>query len=193
MKRKFLIIAALAVALCTLLCACASNVVLRHVSDTETDVSKPLANEQLILNESNISLKTGERYRLFATVVPIPKFEPKYSYASSDPSVATVDENGTVTAQAGGRCTITVTAGAYSEVCVVIVDGAPAPTPTQPTQTSGTPEPTPTVPTPTPTTSEPTPTRSPTTPTPVSARTARFPTNGKAWTPLPPPSPSGRK
>ena len=44
-------------------------------------------------------------------LVPADATDAKLSYASSDPAIATVDANGTVTAVANGECTITASAG----------------------------------------------------------------------------------
>ena len=46
------------------------------------------------------------------------------TWSSSDPSVATVSDQGEVTAVRAGNCTITATAGGKSATCTVRVQGA---------------------------------------------------------------------
>jgi len=75
----------------------------------------------IALDKSALSLTEGESDDLVATV------EPSYTtdvvtWASSDESVATVDQNGKVTAVKKGAAVITATAGDVSASCDVTVD-----------------------------------------------------------------------
>ena len=61
------------------------------------------------LDETNIELSAGYTYQLTATVTPEDATNPDVIWESSNSSIATVDENGLVTALAPGNTTITVT------------------------------------------------------------------------------------
>lgn len=75
------------------------------------------------LNKSKMNLVWTHCETLIATVTPAHATNKQLIWSSSDPSVATVDENGTVTAVWEGKATITVTTrdGGYSASCVVTV------------------------------------------------------------------------
>ena len=58
-------------------------------------------------------------------VTPVPENttdELEYTWESSDPDVATVDQNGNITAKSSGRAVITVRAGELSAACTVYVN-----------------------------------------------------------------------
>ena len=75
------------------------------------------------LNRSNLSLTAGGNAWLRAAVQPDNAANQSVTWASSDPSVATVDQNGVVTAVAPGAATITVTTvdGGFTAICTVTV------------------------------------------------------------------------
>ena len=101
------------------------------------------------LSPTTLNLAAGTTGTLTATVVPANAANKTVSYASSKPSVATVNSiTGAVTAVAAGTATITVTTaeGNKTAACTVTVTasgggtgmGTPTPTPTPtPDQTSG--------------------------------------------------------
>lgn len=72
----------------------------------------------ITLSDSKITLKEGKTKKLVATVKgPSQKVE----WSSSNPSVATVDQNGKVTAVKGGKATITAKANGVKATCAVTV------------------------------------------------------------------------
>ena len=75
------------------------------------------------LNRSNLSLTAGGNAWLRAAVQPDNAANQSVTWASSDPSVATVDQNGVVTAVGAGTATITVTTadGGFTATCAVTV------------------------------------------------------------------------
>lgn len=82
--------------------------------------------ESVSLNESEVELNTtgaSSEFQLIATVVPNNATINSVSWSSNNESVATVDENGLVTAQGVGEATITVTTtdGSFTDSCVVNV------------------------------------------------------------------------
>ena len=76
--------------------------------------------EGVTLDASEQTLKVGESTTLHATLTPEGAVE-ELVWASSDPTIVTVDANGTITAVKEGSATITVTAGAYRAQCEVTV------------------------------------------------------------------------
>lgn len=77
----------------------------------------------ITLNKNILSMTTGNTETLSATVLPVGADISQFSWTSSNPSVATVEQNGTVTAKGIGSATITVTTndGAASASCNVTV------------------------------------------------------------------------
>ena len=78
----------------------------------------------ITLNETSLSLNSGDTHTLTATVSPSDATDKGITWSSSNTGVATVDANGLVTAIAAGTCTITATAKDGSGVvatCVVTV------------------------------------------------------------------------
>ena len=78
--------------------------------------------ESVTLNQSSLSLETGDTSALTATVLPNNALDRTVTWLSSDSSVATV-ENGTVTAVGAGITIITAKSGNKSAVCEVTVTG----------------------------------------------------------------------
>lgn len=88
----------------------------------------PIATTNIALNKEAISLNTGASEALIATVSPDNATNKAVSWKSSDTTVATVDDNGKVTALKKGTATITVTTddGNFIDTCVVTVTCAHA-------------------------------------------------------------------
>ncbi len=82
----------------------------------------------IILGESSLSLTVGDASTISASVEPSNATDKSLSWSSSDPSVATVDASGMISAIKAGTTTITVTANDGSGVkatCTVTVAAAP--------------------------------------------------------------------
>ena len=89
------------------------------------------------LNKTTLSLDIGKTSNLKATVYPSNAANKKYTWSSSNTSVATVDSNGKVTAKKAGTATITVkTSNGKTANCKVTVN-LPAPQITGLTNTTG--------------------------------------------------------
>lgn len=84
----------------------------------------PVAATGVHLDKDTLSLITGDSETLVATVTPEGATNKTVTWASSDTSVATVDENGKVTALKEGTATITVRTddGGFTDTCEVTVD-----------------------------------------------------------------------
>ena len=83
------------------------------------------------LNESSITLDVGGSKTLAATVTPVNATNKKVRWTSDNETVATVSEDGVVTAVAGGTAVITATThdGLFTATCTVTVnapDAAPS-------------------------------------------------------------------
>lgn len=78
--------------------------------------------------------KAGETLQLTATVTPENAANKNLHWTSSDPKVATVDENGLVTAVSNGTAVITVTTedGSYTATCKITVNIPAKPADTKP-------------------------------------------------------------
>ena len=87
---------------------------------TVTDIAIPATNIEL--DASSKTMTVGDKAKLTATVKPADTTD-KVVWTSSKPTVATVDENGNITALATGTTEITATAGSVSAVCKVTVEG----------------------------------------------------------------------
>lgn len=85
--------------------------------------AKPVSATGVSLNKETLSLDTGKSETLIATVSPDNATNKTVIWESSDANVATVDNNGKVTAVKKGTATITVTAedGDFTDTCVVSV------------------------------------------------------------------------
>lgn len=77
--------------------------------------------EQIVLNLESTELKVGETVQLEASVLPEDTTDKFLSWYSSDPYIATVSDNGLVTAVSAGTAIITVTCGEVSSTCEVTV------------------------------------------------------------------------
>ena len=75
------------------------------------------------LSESEKKLNVGKSFTITATVKPDNAWNRTVTWSSSDPSIATVDENGTVTAIAEGEAIITAeSADGVKAECKVTVE-----------------------------------------------------------------------
>lgn len=68
------------------------------------------------LNKSSAALAAGDTLALTASVYPNDATDPRYNWSSTNPSIASVNENGVVTALAKGEATITAAASDGSGV-----------------------------------------------------------------------------
>ena len=75
----------------------------------------------IALDHSSITLTEGQQFTLTATIQPADATDKTVAWTSSNSGVATVDQNGRVTAVAEGSATITAQAGNYSATCTVTV------------------------------------------------------------------------
>ena len=92
--------------------------------EIEVAVYRPLAG--ISLDKTSAQLGAGESLQLNVFFEPGDATETDVAWNSSKDSVATVDENGLVTAHAKGIAIITVTSGSYTAVCTIIcVEGTP--------------------------------------------------------------------
>ena len=81
--------------------------VMTFTKDENISIDVPVSG--ISVNPSNLNLEEGETSQLTATIAPINATDQTVSWVSSDPSIATVDANGLVTAIAVGSTSITVT------------------------------------------------------------------------------------
>ncbi len=89
----------------------------------------PIAVQSVQLDRNTIAFTTeGETAQLIATVLPVDADDKSVMWSTTDPAIATVSEDGLVTAVANGSTTITVTTndGGFSAECAVSVS-IPAP------------------------------------------------------------------
>lgn len=73
------------------------------------------------LDRETISLAIGQKYKLVASISPGEDLIDTMEYTSSNPKVATVDKDGTVTAVAAGNAIITFRCGDITVKCTVTV------------------------------------------------------------------------
>lgn len=76
------------------------------------------------LDKTELTLLKGESSKLTATVSPKDATDPTVKWKSSDLSIATVDNNGNITAVAAGKTTVTVSSadGRFTATCTVNVN-----------------------------------------------------------------------
>lgn len=75
------------------------------------------------LNKSTLSLNKGETATLTASKIPVDATDSTaITFSSDNEAIATVDENGVVTAVSNGEATITATCGSYTATCKVTVE-----------------------------------------------------------------------
>ena len=80
----------------------------------------------ITVDQEEVTLKEGETATLIVSMVPEDATEQKVVFSSSDGAVASVDQDGTITAVAAGKATITVKTEdeAFSATCEVTVEAA---------------------------------------------------------------------
>ncbi len=76
----------------------------------------------MIMDRSRVELTAGESTALTASAYPAPKTAVQVTWNSDRPDVASVDQNGNVTAHKQGYTLITATMGGKEACCVVCVD-----------------------------------------------------------------------
>ena len=96
-----------------------------YVAYYAKEVIQGVRPESVTLSSETINLKTGESAELTATVLPANTTDKTVTWTSSDVTVATVDEDGNVTAIGVGTATITATCGDVSQTCDVVVSMTP--------------------------------------------------------------------
>ncbi len=82
----------------------------------------PTPAERIILNTESAQLKVGEGISLEVTVLPEDATDKTVKWYSEDPNIATVDENGNVTAISVGETVITAQCGHAFAECRIIVE-----------------------------------------------------------------------
>lgn len=80
----------------------------------------------IILTSYNLEIEKGKQAAIGATITPLYASNKKVTWLSSDTNIATVDQNGMITAVEMGECDIIATCESKSAVCKVIVNGTPA-------------------------------------------------------------------
>lgn len=80
---------------------------------------KTVAVTGITLNKSELSIFVGDIFQLEATVSPADATDKTLSWRSDNPSLATVDQNGLVTALNPGTCTVSAVHGSIVASCVI--------------------------------------------------------------------------
>lgn len=93
----------------------------KQVTCAVTVSKKVIVVESVTLNKNSLSLEKGQSETLTANVNPDDATDKSVKWSSSDEQVATVNQDGKVTAIRGGAATITAMAGEKSASCEVIV------------------------------------------------------------------------
>ncbi|GAA4712457.1 cadherin repeat domain-containing protein [Brevibacillus fulvus] len=98
-----------------------ASIIYRPTSPTPPPSTQPVAD--VSLNETELTLQTGKTYRLRATVTPANASNPAVTWESSDPEVAEVNADGSVTAKRAGTAVITVRTveGGKTDTCEITV------------------------------------------------------------------------
>lgn len=87
---------------------------------------KPIPAKSIKLSSNGFVAKTGEQIKLTATFSPLSTTDTLH-FSSSNESVATVSEDGLVSATDVGECTITASIGSLSDECAVsVISGSEA-------------------------------------------------------------------
>lgn len=89
----------------------------------------PIVVTKVTLDKTEATLEIEDTLTLTATVTPEDALETTVTWTSDDDSVATVDEDGVVTAVAAGTATITAACGDVSATCTITVNAAEQPLP----------------------------------------------------------------
>lgn len=83
--------------------------------------------ESITLNISETEMNVGKTLTLTATVMPENATDKTITWSSSDDKIASVDKEGTVTANSIGKVTITAKSGEASAECIISVIETPVP------------------------------------------------------------------
>lgn len=73
------------------------------------------------IRQKTHDLNIGEQYTFTAEIIPSNAVKKYTSWSSSNPSVATIDSYGTVTAVSKGKCMITASRGSFTDRCQLVV------------------------------------------------------------------------
>ena len=96
-----------------------------HTATCEVTVKIPVSS--VTLNPTSTALVVGNTKQLTATVAPANADDSTLVWTSGNAKVATVDQNGLVTAVGAGSTIITATAGGKSATCKITVTAKPVP------------------------------------------------------------------
>ncbi|MGG1514486.1 S-layer homology domain-containing protein [Paenibacillus oryzisoli] len=88
---------------------------------------QPIFVESLTLNKGTLTINQGASEQLVATVLPVNATNKAVAWTSSNPAVATVDENGLVTGVGAGQAAISATIGRFTNVSAVTVIASEVP------------------------------------------------------------------
>lgn len=88
-------------------------------TDDEDELIVPVSS--ISLNSTSLTLYQGDIAQLTATIAPKDATDKTVTWSSDNPLVASVDQTGLVTANAGGTANITAVAGGKSATCIVTV------------------------------------------------------------------------
>jgi uncharacterized protein YjdB len=91
------------------------------VSMTDNGTLVPVT--AVVLNQSAASMEVSQTLQLKATIKPFNASVQTVTWSSSDNEVATVDDNGVVTAIAAGNATITASCDGQTATCVLTITG----------------------------------------------------------------------
>ena len=108
----------LAVGTVTISCVSEDN---GSVAYCVVEITEPVTG--LALNTNYQEMVAGTKFVIVPTILPIEAPNKNVTFVSSDPEVATVDENGVVTALIGGKCEILVTTeeSKLTATCTIVV------------------------------------------------------------------------
>lgn len=120
MKKQLAILLAAAALLLLSGCGVSESKPLAALESTAQQSSQTADTiESLSLYPAAANLPVGRELKLKATLSPA---DASAAWTSSDVAVATVDDNGKVTAKAPGECTVTAKSGDKSAECAVLVE-----------------------------------------------------------------------
>lgn len=124
MKKITKVVATTLMALALVACDSHSH---QDLQPTNSGAYSPAANAMLQafeLSEVNLSLTEGQSHQLELLTLPVLESLPSVTYTSNNPSVASVDSTGKVTAKSSGFAKISVKCGDFSRECYVSVTTA---------------------------------------------------------------------
>ena len=81
--------------------------------------------KEISLSKSSVEMKVGDSQSISYTIAPEKASKVKVKWSSSNESVATVNDNGKITAKGDGSCTITATAGGKTDTVKVTCKSGP--------------------------------------------------------------------